>query len=76
MIPVHVSMEESAMKSKVDKGTPVNVVVDGKETIAKKRRMQVPPKFRNVLHHTFVACKKYRDLHRHHVNVLRSKYHA
>ena len=29
VIPVHVSMEESAMKRKVDKGTPVNVVVDG-----------------------------------------------
>ena len=43
------------MKSKVDKGTPVNAVVDGKETIAKTRLIQVRPKFRNVLHYTFVA---------------------
>ena len=43
------------MKRKVDKGTPVNAVVDGKETIAKTRLIQVPPKFRNVLHYTFVA---------------------
>ena len=142
MIPVHVSMEESAMKSKVDKGTPVNAVVDGKETIAKTRLIQVPPKFRNVLHYTFVtyvhltvpffpklvipvhvsmeepvlktkaekstsvnvvvdgeetiakkiwqvttdikkrsyyifvACKKSSDLHRNHLKVLSSKYHA
>ena len=43
------------MKRKVDKGTSVNAVVDGKETIAKTRLIQVPPKFRNVLHYTFVA---------------------
>ena len=43
------------MKRKVDKGTPVNAVVDGQETIAKTRLIQVPPKFRNVLHYTFVA---------------------
>ena len=43
------------MKRKVDKGTPVNAVVDGKETIAKTRLIQVPPKLRNVLHYTFVA---------------------
>ena len=43
------------MKSKVDKGTSVNAVVDGKETIAKTRLIQVRPKFRNVLHYTFVA---------------------
>ena len=43
------------MKRKVDKGTPVNAVVDGKETIAKTRLIQVRPKFRNVLHYTFVA---------------------
>ena len=43
------------MKRKVDKGTPVNAVVDGKETIAKTRLIQVPPKFRNVLHYTFAA---------------------
>ena len=43
------------MKRKVDKGTPVNAVVDGKETIAKTRLIQVPPKFRNVLHYTFVT---------------------
>ena len=43
------------MKRKVDKGTSVNAVVDGKETIAKTRLIQVRPKFRNVLHYTFVA---------------------
>ena len=43
------------MKRKVDKGTSVNAVVDGKETIAKTRLIQVCPKFRNVLHYTFVA---------------------
>ena len=43
------------MKRKVDKGTSVNAVVDGKETIAKTRLIQVPPKFRNVLHYTFVT---------------------
>ena len=61
VIPVHVSMEEPALKTKEEKNTSVNVVVDGEETIAKKRRLQVPSKFRNVLHYTFVACKKYRD---------------
>ena len=67
VIPVHVSMEEPALKTKEEKNTSVNVVVDGEETIAKKRRLQVPSKFRNVLHYTFMACKKYRDLHRPHV---------
>ena len=43
------------MKRKVDKGTSVNAVVDGKETIAKTRLIQVRPKFRNVLHYTFVV---------------------
>ena len=43
------------MKRKVDKGTSVNAVVDGKETTAKTRLIQVPTKFRNVLHYTFVA---------------------
>ena len=43
------------MKRKVDKGTSVNAVVDGKETIAKTRLIQVRPKFRDVLHYTFVA---------------------
>ena len=61
VIPVHVSMEEPVLKTKEEKSTSVNVVVDGEETIAKKRRLQVPSKFRNVLHYTFVACKKYRD---------------
>ena len=58
VIPVHVSMEEPVLKTKAEKSTSVNVVVDGEETIAKKRRMQVPSKFRNVLHYPFVACKK------------------
>ena len=43
------------MKRKVDKGTSVNAVVDGKETIAKTRLIQVSPKFRSVLYYTFVA---------------------
>ena len=76
VIPVHVSMEEPVLKTKAEKSTSVNVVVDGKETIAKKRRLQVPSKFRKVLHYTFVACKKYRDLHRPHIKVLSSIYHT
>ena len=76
VIPVHVSMEEPVLKTKAGKSTSVNVVVDGEETIAKTRLMQVPSKLRNVLHYTFVACKKYRDLHRPHIKVLRSIYHA
>ena len=36
VIPVHVSMEEPVFKTKVDKSTPVNVLVDGKGTIANK----------------------------------------
>ena len=43
------------MKRKVDKGTSVNAVVDGKETIAKTRLIQVRPKFRNVLHYAYVG---------------------
>ena len=76
VIPVHVSMEEPVLKTKAEKSTSVNVVVDGEETIAKKRRLQVPSKFRNVLHYTFVAFKKYRDLHRPHIKVLSSIYHT
>ena len=58
VIPVHVSMEGPVLKTKEEKNTSVNVVVDGEETIAKKRPLQVPSKFRNVLHYTLVACKK------------------
>ena len=36
VIPVHVSMEEPVLKTKAEKSTSVNAVVDGKETIAKK----------------------------------------
>ena len=36
VIPVHVSMEEPVLKTKAEKSTSVNVVVDGEETIAKK----------------------------------------
>ena len=53
--PVHVSMEEPVLKTKAEKSTSVNAVVDGNETIAKIRLMQVPPNFRNVLHHAFVV---------------------
>ena len=78
VIPVHVSMEEPVLKTKAEKSTSVNVVVDGEETTAKQRRLQVPSKFRNVLHYTFVAFKKYRDLHRphDHIKVLSSIYHT
>ena len=41
VIPVHVSMEEPVFKTKVEKSTSVNVLVDGKETIASKN-LQVP----------------------------------
>ena len=41
VIPVHVSMEEPVFKTKVEKSTTVNVLVDGKETIANKS-LQVP----------------------------------
>ena len=36
VIPVHVSMEEPVLKTKAERSTSVNAVVDGKETIAKK----------------------------------------
>ena len=41
VIPVHVSMEEPVFQTKVEKSTTVNVLVDGKETIANKN-LQVP----------------------------------
>ena len=44
VIPVHVSMEEPVLKTKVEKSTSVNVLVDGKETIAEKKNLQVPKK--------------------------------
>ena len=40
MIPVHVSMEEPVFKTDVElKSTSVNVLVDGKETTAKKKNI-------------------------------------
>ena len=36
VILVHVSMEEPVLKTKAEKSTSVNAVVDGKETTAKK----------------------------------------
>ena len=43
VIPVHVSMEEPVFKTKVElKSTSVNVLVDGKETTAKKTILEVP----------------------------------
>ena len=43
VIPVHVSMEEPVFKTDVElKSTSVNVLVDGKETTAKKKILQVP----------------------------------
>ena len=41
VIPVHVSMEEPVFKTKVERNTTVNVLVDGKGTIANKS-LQVP----------------------------------
>ena len=41
VIATHVSMEEPAMKRKVDNGTLVNVVVAGRDKDAKKSRLQV-----------------------------------
>ena len=40
VIPVHVSMEEPVFKTNVK--SSVNVLVDGKETTAKKKILQVP----------------------------------
>ena len=43
VIPVHVLMEEPVFKTKMEsKSTSVNVLVDGKETTAKKQMLQVP----------------------------------
>ena len=42
VIPVHVSMEEPVFKTKMESSTSVNVLVDGKETTAKKKILQVP----------------------------------
>ena len=43
VIPVHVSMEKPVFKAKVEsKSTSVHVLVDGKETTAKKKILQVP----------------------------------
>ena len=41
VIPAHVSMEEPVFKTKVEKSTTVNVLKDGKGTIANKS-LQVP----------------------------------
>ena len=40
VIPVHVLMEEPVFKTNVE--SSVNVLVDGKETTAKKKILQVP----------------------------------
>ena len=43
VIPVHVLMEEPVFKTKMEsKSISVNVLVDGKETTAKKQMLQVP----------------------------------
>ena len=52
MIPVHVSMEEPVLKTKAEKSTSVNVVVDGEETIAKKRQVAT---IINIISHIFLA---------------------
>ena len=73
VIPVHVSMEEPVLKTKAEKSTSVNVVVDGEETIAKKRQVAT---IINIINYIFVAWKKSRDIDRHHLKVLSSKYHG
>ena len=50
--PAHVSMEEPVLKTKAEKSTSVNVVVDGEETIAKKRQV---PTIINIINYIFVA---------------------
>ena len=50
VIPVHVSMEEPVFKTKVEKSTTVNVLVDGKETIAKILQVPTNIKKRSCLH--------------------------
>ena len=62
VIPIHVSMEEPVLKTKAEKSTSVNVVVDGEETIAKKR-LQVASIIKKRSYYIFVACKKSRDIH-------------
>ena len=52
VIPVHVSMEEPVLKTKAEKSTSVNVVVDGEETIAKKRQVAT---ITNIINYIFVA---------------------
>ena len=64
VIPVHVSMEEPVLKTKAEKSTSVNVVVDGEETTAKKR-LQVATIIKKRSYYIFVACNKSRDIHRH-----------
>ena len=73
VIPVHVSMEEPVFKTKVEKSTTVNVLVDGKGTIANKS-LQVPTKYQEtfLLIHLWLV-RKPSDFHRH---LLSSKYHA
>ena len=52
VIPVHVSMEEPVLKTKAEKSTSVNVLVDGEETIAKKRQVAT---IINIINYIFVA---------------------
>ena len=52
VIPVHVSMEEPVLKTKAERSTSVNVVVDGEETIAQKRQVAT---IINIINYIFVA---------------------
>ena len=63
VIPVHVSMEEPVLKTKLEKTTSVNALVDGKGTIANKI-LQVPTniKKRSCLY-IFWLVRKPNDLH-------------
>ena len=47
VIPVHVSMEEPVLKTKLEKSTSVNALVDGKGTIANKI-LQVPTNIKKL----------------------------
>ena len=49
-------MEEPVLKTKAEKSTSVNAVVDGKETIAKKI-WQVATDIKKRSYYIFMACK-------------------
>ena len=63
VIPVHVSMEEPVfLKKRKWKSTSVNVLVDGKETTAHKKILQVPTSIAFLIIHLWLV-RKPSDLH-------------